>query len=57
MIGGPYELALATGRDFYEDGMGDEEKLCMPPRVVLRETIWTKLSKWLRLSLQQVAAL
>ena len=28
MIGGPSELALATGRDFYEDGMGDEEKLC-----------------------------
>ena len=30
MIGGPSELALATGRDFNEDGMGDEEKLCMP---------------------------
>ena len=23
-------MALATGRDFYEDGMGDEEKLCGP---------------------------
>ena len=30
MIGGPSELALATGRDFHEDGMGNEEKLCMP---------------------------
>ena len=30
MIGGPSELALATGRDFYEDGLGDEVKLCGP---------------------------
>ena len=30
MIGGPPELALATGRDFYEHGMGDEVKLCVP---------------------------
>ena len=30
MIGGPSDLVLATGRDFYEDGVSDEEKLCMP---------------------------
>ena len=30
MIGGPSELALVTGRDFYEDGLGDEVKLCGP---------------------------
>ena len=24
-------MALATGRDYYEDGVGDEEKLCIMP--------------------------
>ena len=30
MVEAPSEMALATGRDFYEDGVGDEEKLYMP---------------------------
>ena len=30
MAGAPSKMALATGRDFCEDGVGDEEESCMP---------------------------
>ena len=55
-------MALATGPVFYEDGVGDEKELYMPSSssessFAGDNNLDTKLSKWLRLSLQQVAAL